>query len=44
MAFEFSKPPGSPEVTNIDAIYTNSGSDTASDFALQVRPRLLFPW
>ena len=36
VAFDFSKAAASPEVTDIDATYTNSGVETASDFALQV--------
>lgn len=36
VAFDFSKPAGSPGVTDIDATYTNSGTETVSDFALQV--------
>mmetsp|Transcript_5047 Transcript_5047/g.14511 ORF Transcript_5047/g.14511 Transcript_5047/m.14511 type:complete len:886 (-) Transcript_5047:647-3304(-) len=35
VAFDFSKPAGSPGVTDIDATYTNSGTETVSDFALQ---------
>ncbi len=37
VGFEFSKPPGNPQATEIVATYTNSGSETASDFTLQVR-------
>ena len=36
VAFEFSKPPGQPAVTDITATYTTA-STAASDFTLQVR-------